>query len=43
MEKGVETASGHESGRDATILVLMLPVFIFCWAVAIAIISAATR
>jgi len=43
MEKGVDTATGHESGREATVLVLMLPAFIFCWAVAIAIISAATR
>ena len=43
MEKGVETATGHESGREAAVLVLMLPVFIFCWAVAIAIISAVTR
>jgi hypothetical protein len=43
MEKGVDTASGHESGREAAVLVLMLPAFIFCWAVAIAIISEATR
>ena len=43
MEAGVDTATGHASGREAAVLVLMLPVFIFCWAVAIAIISAVTR
>ncbi len=40
MERGIETATGHCSGRDATMLVLMLPLFIFCWAIAIIVIVA---
>lgn len=40
MERGVDTATGHTSGREAAILVLMLPVFIFAWAIAVSIINA---
>lgn len=40
MERGIKTASGHSSGRDATTLVLLLPLFIFCWAIAIIVIVA---
>lgn len=40
MERGIETATGHSSGRDATMLVLLLPLFIFCWAIAIIVIVA---
>jgi len=40
MERGINTATGHSSGRDATVLVLLLPLFIFCWAIAIVVIAA---
>ncbi len=38
--KGIATATGRSSARDATILVLLLPFLIFCFAVAIAVIAA---
>ena len=41
MARGVETATGHASGREAVVLILMLPAFIFCWALAIVAINAA--
>ena len=40
MRKGVETATGHSSGGEAMVLVLILPALIFCWAVAIVTIVA---
>jgi hypothetical protein len=40
MERGVQTATGHASGIEATVLVLLLPVLIFCFAIAVAIIAA---
>ncbi|MEO6580940.1 MAG: hypothetical protein ABIN83_07290 [Sphingomicrobium sp.] len=40
MERGIETATGHSSGREATVLALVLPFFIFCWAIAIVAIVA---
>jgi hypothetical protein len=38
--KGIQTPEGRVSGREATVLVLMLPFMIFCWAIAVAIIAA---
>lgn len=40
MEAGVDTATGQTSGREAAILVLMLPLLIFFWAVAVLAIAA---
>jgi hypothetical protein len=40
LERGIATEHGRCGGREATVLVLMLPAFIFLWAVAIAIIVA---
>lgn len=40
MERGVNTATGHASGVEATVLVLLLPFLIFCFAIAVAIIAA---
>ena len=40
MTRGIETATGHTSGKEAAILVLLLPSFIFAWAVAVSIINA---
>jgi hypothetical protein len=40
MRKGIETATGHSSGREAAVLVLMLPALIFFWAIAIVTIVA---
>ena len=42
MEHGLATATGHASGREAVILTLMLPLFIFGWAIAIVAIWAMT-
>lgn len=36
LERGIETQNGRCGGREATILVLMLPAFILLWAIAIA-------
>ncbi|HET7605173.1 MAG TPA: hypothetical protein VFK28_03785 [Sphingomicrobium sp.] len=38
--KGVTTATGRTSAKDATVLVLLLPSLIFCFAVAVALIAA---
>lgn len=38
--KGIETAHGKAGGREATILVLLLPIVIMGWAIAVAIIAA---
>jgi len=40
MAEGVETATGHSSGGEATVLALLLPFLIFCWAIAVAVIAA---
>jgi hypothetical protein len=40
MRGGVETASGHASGGEAAVLVLLLPALIFCWSIAIVLINA---
>ena len=40
MARGIETATGHSSGREAVVLILMLPAFIFCWAIVIVAINA---
>ena len=40
VESGIETATGRESAASATVLVLLLPFLIFCFAVAIATIAA---
>ena len=42
LEQGVETATGHSSGKEAAVLMLVLPAFIFCWALAIVAIVAVT-
>ena len=38
--KGIKTATGHTSAGEATILVLLLPFLILCFAIAIATIAA---
>jgi hypothetical protein len=38
--KGVGTPDGRTSGREAAILVLLLPTVIFCWAIAVALVAA---
>jgi hypothetical protein len=40
MDRGVATATGHASGAEATVLVLLLPFLILCFALAVAIIAA---
>ena len=40
LNRGIVTEHGRCSGREAAILVLMLPAFIFLWGVAIALIVA---
>jgi hypothetical protein len=40
MRKGIQTATGHSSGGEAVVLVLILPALIFCWAVAVVTIVA---
>ena len=40
MRKGIQTATGHSSGSDAAILILILPALIFFWALAIVVIAA---
>jgi hypothetical protein len=39
MKNGVATATGRASGAEATVLVLLLPVLIFCFGLAVAAIS----
>lgn len=43
MSRGIRTATGHASGREAAVLVLMLPSFVLLWAVAVTIIVAVVR
>jgi hypothetical protein len=40
MDRGVITATGHASGAEAAVLMLMLPFFILCWSIAIVMIAA---
>ena len=40
VRKGVQTETGHSSGREAAVLILMLPALIFCWAIAVVAIYA---
>jgi hypothetical protein len=40
MRKGIDTATGHSSGGEAVVLVLLLPALIFFWAFAIVTIVA---
>ena len=40
MDQGIVTATGPISGRDAAVLVLLLPVLLFGWSLAIALIAA---
>lgn len=37
---GIGTPDGRTSGREAAILVLLLPFMILCWAIAVAVIAA---
>jgi hypothetical protein len=40
LDKGITTATGRMKAGEAAVLVLMLPVLILCWAIAVAIIAA---
>jgi hypothetical protein len=40
MDNGIDTASGRTSGFAASVLVLLLPFLILCWAIAVALIAA---
>lgn len=40
MDRGIATEHGRCTGREAVVLALLLPAFIFLWAVAIAVIVA---
>jgi hypothetical protein len=42
-KRGIVTATGHTGAAQATVLVLMLPFFIFCFALAITFIAGAVR
>lgn len=42
VDRGIDTATGRSSAASATVLVLTLPVLIFCFGVAIATIAALT-
>jgi hypothetical protein len=39
MRRGVVTQAGTAGGREAAVLVLLLPFLIFCWALAVAAIA----
>lgn len=41
VDRGIATHTGHASAGEATILVLMLPFLVLCWAIAVAAIAAA--
>ncbi|GAA4709690.1 hypothetical protein H9L13_01310 [Sphingomonas lutea] len=38
--KGVDTATGHSSAAEASVLMLTLPVLILCWSIAVVVIAA---
>jgi hypothetical protein len=40
MRAGVDTATGHCSGREAVVLTLLLPFLILCWGVVVVAIAA---
>ena len=40
MHYGVETTTGHTSGREAVVLILILPFLILCWGIAVVTIAA---
>ena len=40
MRLGVDTATGRTSGREALVLVLMLPFLILCWGITVVTIAA---
>jgi hypothetical protein len=40
--RGVDTATGHSTAREATVLVLLLPLLIFCFAIAVVTIASLT-
>ena len=40
MERGIETDTGHASGREAVVLTLLLPACILFWAVAVVTVAA---
>ena len=40
VRSGVETATGHTSGREALVLTLLLPFLILCWGIAVVTIAA---
>ena len=39
-DRGISTATGHSTAREATVLVLLLPFLILCWAIAVVSIAA---
>ena len=39
-DNGIATATGRTGMREATVLVLLLPFLILCWAIAVAVIAA---
>jgi hypothetical protein len=39
VDRGIATATGHSSGMEAAILMLLLPLLIFCFGVAVATIA----
>ena len=39
MRRGIATETGRAGGREAAVLVLLLPFLIFCWALAVATIA----
>ena len=40
LDRGIDTATGHNNGKEAAVLMLLLPAFIFCWSLAIVTIAA---
>ena len=43
LSRGVETATGATKASEATVLVLILPFLILCWAITVAIIATVVR
>ncbi|MFM7377851.1 MAG: hypothetical protein ACKO1O_06945 [Erythrobacter sp.] len=41
--KGIQTATGRLAAKDASIQVLILPVLLVCWGLAVAVIAAVVR
>jgi hypothetical protein len=40
MAKGIETETGHSTGREAVVLALLMPVMIFLWGITVVTIAA---